>query len=264
MIAAACRGALLAFGLACASAAWPQAKTLDPGALTNKAMRQAMLVERIARLYAQVGQSVLGPRSRRTLPDAMREFSTGLTELSAAASTPELRENYVMLRKLWESYTPIASQPPSLEGTKKIAERTEEIAWIAAKGARLFQSQVGLARTELAMAAGEMRWQSQRIAKLHLLRHTGVRTEGVVIELATADAAYAAAAGQLKDAEALLPELAEDLRAAESQYLFLGQAAGRLATRANVARELEYIAKTGDNLLEVTDRVARLCEPLRK
>jgi hypothetical protein len=264
VIAAACRGALLALGLACATSAWPQSKVADGGALANKAMRQAMLVERIARLYAQVGLNVLAPRSRRTLPAAMREFSAGLAELSAAASTPELRENYLMVRRLWESYAPIVSQSPSLDGAKKVAERTEEIAWIAAKGARLFQSQAGLARTELAMAAGEMRWRSQQIAKLHLLRHWGVRTEGIVAELTAADAAYAAAVGRLKDAEALLPELAEDLRAAENQYLFLGQAAGRLATRTNVARELEYIAKTGDNLLEATDRVARLCEPLRK
>ena len=262
---AAARGVFFAFALALASAVSAQSKPpAEPAVLVNHAMRQAMLAERIARLYAQVGQGVLATRSKRALPVTVREFSTGLTELSGAAPNAEIRENYLLLRKLWEGFAPLAAQAPTLEGAKKIAERTEEIAWVAAKGARLLQAQLGLARTEHAMAAGEMRWRAQQIAKLHLLRHWGVRTDGIVAELSAANAAYTVAVGRLKDAERIVPELTDELRLAEDQYLFLGQAAGRLAARTNVARELEYIAKTGDNLLEITDRMAKLCETIRK
>ena len=219
-----------------------------------------MLAERIAKLYLQSGQNVLPARSRRSLPGTIREFDSGLRDLSAAAPTTEIRENYLLLRRLWDEYAAIAGKPPAVDGAKKLSERSEELAWVAAKGARLYQGHWRDARIELVMAAGEMRWRSQQIAKLHLLRGWGIRSEAIAADVAIADAAYRKAAQLLRAAPETTPEIAAELQIAENQYPFLGQAAERLASRKSAAQELEFIAKTSDNLLEVLDRVARLYE----
>lgn len=259
------RGLLLALGLGVVLAAAPApAAAPEPAALANRAMRQAMLVERCARLYLQAGQQVLPARARRALPSLVREFDSGLRDLSASAPTSEIRENYLLLRRLWEGFAPIVARPPTSDGAKKVAERAEEIAWIALKGARLYQAQHGLARTELAMAAGEMRWRSQQIAKLHFLRPWGIGREAIGRDLPGADSAYRAAAARIREAAGSSEEIASELKMAEDQYLFLGQAAARLTAQGQAARELEFIAKTADSLAEITDRLARLVEGLRR
>ena len=68
-------------------------------------MRLEMLAERIAKLHAQVGQGVLVERSRKALPEALREFEVALREVKARPAGPEVRDNYVLLGLLWTACT---------------------------------------------------------------------------------------------------------------------------------------------------------------
>ena len=55
-------------------------------------------------------------------------------------------------------------------------------------------------------------------------------------------------------------ETLSELQLAENQYSFLAQAAKRLEGARDVRPELEAVAKTCDNILEVMERVARTYE----
>ena len=234
----------------------------DPAELTNRAIRQPMLAERITKLYTQAGQNILGARTARQLPVAMQDFEAGMKELLANAPNAEIRENYQLLEQLWGEYRAIASKSPSLDNARKLAEQNEEVVWISTKGAQLLQEQLRTVRGDLIRTAGDIRVLSQRIAKLYLFRSWGIRSGVIANDLKDADAAYLAAMAKLSAAPQNTPEIRAELALADNQYLFLGQAIARLNTGRNVPQELEFVAKTCDNILEVMDRVARLYEAL--
>src|SRR5205085_4165406 len=102
--------------------------------------------------------------------------------------------------------------------------------------------------------------QSQRIARLHLFRGWGTRSRNLADDLRQANAAFSKAMAALVAATRAAPEVAADLQLAENQYTFLADAARRLEGARDPRSELELVAKTCDNILEVLDRVAKACE----
>lgn len=236
------------------------APKLDLAQLQNKAARLPMLAERITKLYTQVGQNVLGSRTTRNLPAAIKEFEAGLKELLAQAPTPEIKENYQLLEQLWAEYRVIAQKPPNLDDARALAEQNEEVVWIATKGAQLVRDFAKSQANELIRTAGDVRVLSQRIAKLYLFRSWGIRSEVIANDLKAADAEFRKDMAKLLNAPQNTPEIKAELQLAENQYIFLGQAIERLNTGKNVTRELEFVAKTCDNILEVMDRATRLYE----
>lgn len=214
-----------------------------------------MLGERIAKLHAQVGRGVMGARSRRALAAAAGEFERALREVSAGAGSPEIRDNYRLLRHLWDEYRAAALRPATPESARSLAERNEEVVWIAEKGARLLHAQHRSASTERVMAAGAARAAAQRIAKLHMQRGWALPAGASSRELRDADAQLPRDLAQLKDASAP-EEIDFELRVAESQLGLMRQAVERLARGDERALQLEHIAKTADHIAETMDRVA--------
>jgi hypothetical protein len=255
--------------LALAPAAMPAAAQqkvapkLEFAQLQNRAIRLPMLAERITKLYLQVGQRLLGSRTARSLATAIGEFESVLREMVAQAPTPEIRENYQLLELLWVDFRAIAQKPPDFDSARALAEQDEEVAWIAGKGANLIRDYAKAQGNDLVRTAGEVRVLSQRIAKLYLLRSWGIRPDLVAGELKAADAEFRKAMAILAGAPQNTPEIKAELQLAENQYIFMGQAVERLDTGKNVTRELEFVAKTCDNILEVMDRAARLYEGVR-
>jgi hypothetical protein len=232
----------------------PAARAQDP------AMRLEALTERIAKLHAQVGQGILAERSRRALPEVMREFDRELRAVTARASGAEIRDNYVLLGLLWSDYRAWASRPPTHDNAKKLAERAEEVAWIAAKGARLIHEPGRKGTGRLALDAAHAGMLSQRVARLHLLARWGVREEAFAREGAIASAQLRTVLEKLRGAPQNTPEIDTELQAAEGQFAFLLQAGRELEGRRGGARQLEFIAKSADHILESMERVVRLYE----
>jgi hypothetical protein len=226
----------------------------------DAALRLEMLAERIAKLNAQLGQGVLTERSRRALPEAVRDFDAGLKAARGAAHGAEARDNYVLLALLWPDYRAVASRPPTRDNAKKLAERLEEIAWVAAKGARLVHEPGRHGTGRLALDAVRAATLSQRLARLYLMRRWGVRQESSAREGPAVAMELQRTLEQLRAAPQNTPEIDTELQAAEGQLGFLLQAGLELEGKRANARTLEFIAKSADHLLDSMERVARLYE----
>ena len=252
---------LLAFAAALIVAAAPslaaEPRAKGAPALVNTATRLAMLGERMAKLHAQLGREVLVTRSRRALGEAANEFEAALREVSGAAPNAEIRENYLLLRRLWDEYRPAATHAPSAENARKLAERNEEVVWIADKGARLLNEQGRSRASELVLAAGSVRSAAQRLAKLHLQRGWALPPSARGAEVIAAELELERGLAALKAAPETGEELALELGAVENQLAFLKQAVERLQSGKDRPRQLEHVAKTSDNIAEAMDRVAR-------
>jgi hypothetical protein len=230
-------------------------------AIVNAASRLAMLAERMGKLNAQVGRDVLAVRSRRALAESSAEFERGLGEVTAVAVSAELRDNYRLLRLLWNEFRPLALQAPSPDAARRLGERTEEVAWIAAKGARILHEQAWSRAGELVMFAGSARAGAQRLGRLHLARGWALGSNAAAADIKRTEGDVVLALEELK------PETRGDasssVQMAESQLGFLRQAVERLAQGKERPTQLEHIAKSTDYVADTMDRVAKDYEEAR-
>lgn len=231
-----------------------------PAVAQDGSLRLEMLSERIAKLHAQVGLGVLADRGRRALPEAMRDFDAALRDAQARATGAELRDNYVLLGLLWTEYRTWASKAPTRDNAKKLVERTEEVAWVAAKGARLMHESGRKGTGRLALDAAHAATLSQRLARLHLMQRWGVKQETSGREIPAVSADLQRTLEKLRAAPQNTPEIATELQAAEGQLGFMLQGGRELEGKRANARALEFIAKSGDHLLDSMERLVRLYE----
>lgn len=233
-----------------------------PAASQEASLRLETLAERMAKLQAQLGQGVLAERSRRALAESMREFDNALRAATLGTSNAEARENYALLALLWRDYRAWVLKPPSKENAKRLAERAEEVAYIAAKGARLAREPGRKGAGLLALDAAHAATLAQRVARLQLLRHWGLRDASLEKQLALATVDLGATMEKLRQAPLNTPELESELQVANDQLSFLVQAVKDLDGGRGSARQMEFIAKAGDNIMELMARVARTYEAL--
>jgi hypothetical protein len=234
----------------------PMAQALPDAAARDAPWELAILAERVGKLHVQAGQGMLAARARRSLAEAMRAFDASLAEAAREASGAEVRERYILLALLWQEYRPLASRPATREGARRMAERTEELAWVAFAAARASPAQSTAARRAAEAAQGAV--LAQRVARLHLLRRWDVRDEGATRELAAAAAQLRAILERLQAEPGNSAAAAAELQVARDQHVFLERALRELASTPVAAAPLEAVAKTCDNIVESLRRVAQL------
>ena len=222
-----------------------------------------MLAERITKSFSMIGQKVLALRARRQLDDSLKEFDSALKELLATAPTAEIRENYELLDQLFSDYKGIEAKPANLASAKELAEQNEELVWISQKGALMIQAYTKSARSDLIATAADLRTLSQRIAKLYLFRSWGIRSEVITADLKKAETEYRADMDRLLKAPQNSEQIKSELALAETQWVFLKQGIDRLNANKSSPNELEFVAKSCDNILEVMERVTKLYEAMK-
>ena len=111
------RRQLILAGGATAALPWGlHAQPLDLNEAINKAGRQRMLSQRMAKSYCAAGQGVLPEMAAETLAASMALFERQLTELKAFAPTAEIKRSYAELEGAWGDYRIVlASSKPTRE-----------------------------------------------------------------------------------------------------------------------------------------------------
>ena len=220
-------------------------------------MRLAALAERIGKLHAQSAHGVMAERSRRGLADAVRDFDA-LLHANARGAPPETRDSYLLLGLLWEEYRVIALKPATREGVRKLADRTDEVAWVASRAAAAAQPALG----PIASKAARVCVLSQRVPRLLLMRRWDPRNAELAREAGASATELSGTLDDLSGAAQNFPDLAAQVQVARTQHGFLAAAAADIQRAAAGAKALENIAKTGDNILEAMQRVTRQYEEL--
>jgi hypothetical protein len=143
---------------------------------------------------------------------------------------------------------------------RKLRDRTEELAYVAAKGARLVQESARATSNASAVRAETAAVLSQRVAKIHLWMRWDMRDEPLARDLRESTENLRRILATLRETSASRPEIAEELVGAEAQMRFLDDAARDLAEHKSEARAIEFIAKASDHILDSMEHVAALYE----
>lgn len=237
------------------------AQIADINAAINKAGRQRMLSQRLAKAYLQLGQQVDAERSRKVMDASVALFDRQLVELKNFAPTPEIRETYQKLEKAWLAYKDVlVGAAPSPEGGRKVMAINEEVLALAQQGTLQLEKQAGSTAGRLVNLAGRQRMLSQRLAKFYQAAAWGIAPTGAANELEKSRREFAEALNELASAPANTAQIRDGLELVRQQWLFFDAA---VVQRAAIdKRQSLAVATTSERILEEMETVVALYERL--
>ncbi|MGB4065788.1 MAG: type IV pili methyl-accepting chemotaxis transducer N-terminal domain-containing protein [Azonexus sp.] len=239
------------------------AQISDINSAINKAGRQRMLSQRMAKAYFQIGQQIDVDRSKKVLDGSIAVFDRQLVELKNYAPTPEIKETYLKLEKSWLAYKDVlVGATPSPENGRKVLAISEEVLELAHQATLQLEKKSGSNAGRLVNLSGRQRMLSQRMAKYYQAASWGIGDTGGTANLGKARQDFSAALQELAGAPANTTLINDSLGLVKQQWIFFESALNQKTggdKRAQLA-----VATTSERILDEMEGVVGLYEKLPK
>jgi nitrate/nitrite-specific signal transduction histidine kinase len=239
------------------------AQISDVNSAINKAGRQRMLSQRMAKAYFQIGQQIEVERSKRVMDASIAAFDRQLVELKNYAPTPEIKDTYLKLEKSWLAYKDLLlGAAPSPQNGRKVLAISEEVLALAQQGTVQLEKRSGSLAGQLVNVSGRQRMLSQRIAKFYQAGAWGVADDKSAANLDKARKEFTEAQQDLLASQANTAQIKDALDLVKQQWFFFDSALGQ-RTLAD-KRAQTAVATTSERILEEMEGVVGLYEKLPK
>jgi hypothetical protein len=233
-----------------------RAQVIDLNDAINKAGRQRMLSQRMAKSYLAEGEGVVPELASRTLAGSMALFDRQLVELKVFSPLPEIKSTYGKLEAVWGDYK------VALVGSKAAKAQAETVLDLAAKvlalanqGTVQLEKVSGKPLGHLVNVAGRQRMLSQRMAAFYLSATWGVQAPASITEMNKAHDEFVTAHDLLKKAPETTPAIKAELDLAETQFSFFDAALRTLRPGTPDASHMANVFTTSERILQVMDGV---------
>lgn len=143
---------------------------MSMGEAINKAGRQRMLSQRIAKAYFLKGQDLLFSQATNQLDDAIDLFQQQLSELEGFVATDEELKVHQKIVTLWKDYKKLVSATPTKANAPKVLEMSEKVLKNAHAFVGLLEKRSGSKAGYLVNLSGRQRMLTQRTSKFYVLR----------------------------------------------------------------------------------------------
>jgi hypothetical protein len=237
-------------------------QVVDLNDAINKAGRQRMLSQRVAKSYMALGLKAHADADK-ILASSMALFDRQLVELKAFAPTPEIKATYGSLEAAWsECKAALVGAAPARSGAEQVIAMSGKVLQLANKGTVQFEAQSGKPVGRLVNIAGRQRMLSQRMAAFYLSASWGVQAAAAQAELAKARDEFLKAHDVLKTAPEATAAIKAELQLAEAQFAFFDTALRNLRAGAADGQAQMNVFTTSERILQVMDGVTGMYSKL--
>ena len=241
------------------------AQVNDLGDAINKAGRQRMLSQRMGKAWLALVHGVEKSSAQSALDKSMALFDRQLVELKAYAASADIKETYGKLESSWSGYkAALVGTVPSRENAANMLHLSAGVLALAHQGTVQYEMVQGKPSGKLVNMAGRQRMLSQRMAMYFLAARLPVDAAAATSEIDKARTEFMTAMGVLHKAPETTPRIEEDLKVADSQWLFFESALKKVTlTESSTPKALIDVFQASENLLVVMDRVTGMYSSLK-
>lgn len=225
----------------------------------NKAGRQRMLSQRMAKAWLAVGQDVESSRAEKILFDSMSLFDRQFEELKAFAPNAEIKSTYSTLESVWSDYkAALVGASPALNTTPQLIKLDSKVLALAHQGTVQLEKYSGQSVSKLVNLAGRQRMLSQRMAKYYLSNRWGALIPEQVGELNKAREEFQKALIVLEQAPEATSQIQREIEVASQQWVFFNNALQRLTESTHTKKHAIEVFASSERLLTQMDLVTGL------
>jgi nitrate/nitrite-specific signal transduction histidine kinase len=236
-----------------------QAQITDINSAINRAGRERMLSQRMAKAYFQIGQGIDTERSKAVLDSSIALFDRQLVELKNYAPTPEIKNTYLQLEKAWLAYKDVlVGSTPSKANGKTVLALSDEVLALAHQGTVQLERHSNTSLGYLVNLSGRQRMLSQRLAMFYQAAVWNVIGLQDNAESEKAQKEFADGLRELSSTAVNTPALSEELKLLKQQWFFFENA---LKQRTGADKSLPLnVATTSERMLQLLENIVNLYE----
>ncbi|MCC6611577.1 MAG: type IV pili methyl-accepting chemotaxis transducer N-terminal domain-containing protein [Burkholderiales bacterium] len=242
------------------TAAGPAAAVLAPATAIDKAGRQRMLSQRLAKAYLMVWQDVQPERGRTILGESVALFEAQLAELAGFVPSEDVRRALAALKRSWNGFKPVLAAPPTAQSAREVYDLNEAVQEAAHRLTLSYERVTGKPADRLVNIAGRQRMLSQRMAKYFLFKAFDVNAQAARMELDMARAEFSSAMHQLfvasRDDERIKAALGE----LDREWIAYRAALAAHDDAAALRRAAPQVIESSERILAATERLVALYE----
>lgn len=253
--------AVLAAALAILLGEWGgegrQARAADPSpsltaaAAINKAGRQRMLSQRLAKAYLMVALGVQAEDGRRILAQSVTQFDAQLAELQAFAPGDDVKAAAAALEREWKPYRAALTGRPDLRGAQEIYGMSDTVLEAAHRLTLACERMSPSPSARTLLISGRERMLSQRLAKYYLFMLANLNTPAARMEFRMTRGEFVQGLSQLAASPFTTATLRPKLEKVSTEWLEYERALGREGSAPKSAAA--EVAARSESILELLE-----------